>query len=90
MNRSSAAPRYTRLRIPHACGDEPRRPTAKNGMAVKTPNYRFMHIIKVYAALADFSVAVARFFRKKTVLKFLFIFREFMAVYDDHDFILLF
>ena len=67
-----------------------RRPTAKNGMAVKTPNYRFMHIIKVYAALADFSVAVARLFRKKAILKFLFVFRELMAVYDDHDFTLLF
>ena len=63
-----------------------RRPTAKNGMAVKAPDYRFMHIVKVYAALADFSVAVARLFRKKTVLKFLFIFREFVAVYDDHVF----
>ena len=65
-----------------------RRPTTKNGMAVKTPNYRFMHIIKVYAALADFSVAVARLFRKKAILKFLFVFRELMAVYDDHDFTL--
>ena len=67
-----------------------RRPTTKNGMAVKTADYSFTHIVKINAALADFSVAVARLFRKKAILKFLFVFRELMAVYDDHDFILLF
>ena len=57
-------------------------------MAVKTADYIFTHIVKVDATLSNFSVAVASFFRKKTVLKLLFIFREFVAVYDDHVFIL--
>ena len=63
-----------------------RRPTAKNGMAVKTADYSFVHIVKINAALVNFGVAVAGLFRKETVLKFLFIFCKLVAVYDDHVF----
>ena len=63
-----------------------RRSSTKNGMAVKTSDDNFSHIIKVNTALANFCVSVAGLFRKKAILKFLFIFCEFMSIYDDQDF----
>ena len=63
-----------------------RRSAAKNGMAVKTPNYNFSHIVKVNATLVNFCISIASFFRKKAILKFLFIFGKLVAIYDDHDF----